>query len=257
MHDVATQTTRGAFTWSSITATAVFCAVVFVSNVYVYETMHMARLASKTFLEMMLALPPFYERGVLMIALYALVIAVGATVGRSPVLVDAVRAIAAIFSALSGFLLFVDHAPPATHLGAIVTAELVLMSVVQLSSAASGLLPWYYVLVGPLGALALTDSGGGALAYRTPSHVALSILLYACMLPTLDAHSYRDVDAFAAHATAGEIYAFFQVMGSALVLSVRFMPRVRRDSLLLDLAWLGVFATSIFHNVGSAWLLVI
>lgn len=256
MNDVATQTTHGGFTWSSTTATAIFCAVVFVSNVYVYETMHIARLASKTFLEMLLALPPFYERGMLMLALYALVISIGATFGRSPVLVDAVRAIAAIFSSLSGFLLFLDHEPPVTHLGAIVSAELVLMSVVQLSSAASGLLPWYFVLVGPLGALALTDNRG-VMAFHAPSHVALSILLYACMLPTLDAHSYSDVDEFVAHATAGEIYALFQVLGGALVLSVRFMPRVRRETLLLDLAWLGIFATSIFHNVGSAWLLVI
>lgn len=254
MRDVSTQTNDG-FTWSSLIATAIFCFSVMVSNVYVYETMHLARLASATLLEMLVALPPSYERGAHMLALYAFVIIVGATINRNPSLVDMVCTIAAIFSTLIGFLLFLPS-DPTTHLGAIVSAELVLMYVVQLSSAASGLIPWYYIALGPMGAIALTDNRG-AMAFHSPSHVTLSIILYACMIPTLDAHSYNDIDEFVNSASAREIYAFFQVVGSALVLSMRFMPRVTRNTWTLDLIYLVMFATSIFQNVGSAWLLVI
>lgn len=264
MHDAACQTARN-FTPSTIVAIVTFVAVVSTQSTSAFRALALDRLATRSIARMAWDTLPINRpsNGSYFALLYATTLTLGVGLATVPHvrkrLHRGTTRVALALSILSWVLLLPVEAEGTTPMGTVLTGELVLMFLVQLSSAASGLLPLHSLAVGPLGAVALTPpSLNDDVDVRSPLAVVVSFFMIFLMIPCLDAHT-RDLDLLQTLRAANrrEVFAFVHVVGGALLMAVRFMPRVRRAHLLSDAMRLVYFAVSINHNVAAAWFLVL
>ncbi len=262
MHDIACQTTRN-FTPSTLVAIALFVVTVSTQSATAFRTLVLDRLATRSLAQMAMDAPAFHKRGGYLLTLYAATLLAGATLATVPhtrkrIDCTLTRVALALSTVSWGLALLPSYnSAEKTDLGAVVMGEFVLMFLVQLSSAASGLLPLYSVLVGPFGAIALTPHTTNDLDVRSPLAVVVSFFMVFLLMPCVDAHPRPDLVELITHGSMRELFAFVHVAGGALLLAVRFMPVVHRGRLARDALRLALFAVSIHHNVAAAWFLVL
>jgi hypothetical protein len=163
--------------------------------------------------------------------------------------------VAAYASAASWLLLLAPTPSDATTgLGRLLTADLVLMLGVQLHAVGAGRLPASTLAFGPLGAIARTQSAGLLTSPDASTHAAL---LEVLIMPALSQNADQASGDLFDNGNLREYYAFFQVMGGALVLMLRFTPVVHRERTFASALALVLYAIAVNANVAAGWALVL
>lgn len=166
----------------------------------------------------------------------------------------AVVRITPLLSVCAWPLLFLPSTSETTLMGRVLTGDLALMVLLTGYFVAIGRIPAIGLFTGPLGAVALTDHTRMA---RTYESMPLSLLLFLLLIPCIYTNPKHTLTELFATGNLREVYAFVQVMGSALVLCLRFTPLIHRRRFAADLLSVLFFAGLVNHNIAASWALIL